>query len=45
MAIPCVELSNKMKIPALGLGTWQVPAREGGTEGGKVGMRDAEMRN
>ncbi|NXP68431.1 AK1BA reductase, partial [Chloropsis cyanopogon] len=25
MAIPCVELSNKMKIPALGLGTWQAP--------------------
>ncbi|NXX65000.1 AK1BA reductase, partial [Spizella passerina] len=24
-AIPCVELSNKMKIPALGLGTWQAP--------------------
>ncbi|NWR30192.1 AK1BA reductase, partial [Tachuris rubrigastra] len=25
MAIPCVELSNKMKMPALGLGTWQAP--------------------
>ncbi|XP_041906078.1 aldose reductase-related protein 2-like isoform X1 [Corvus kubaryi] len=25
MAIPLVELSNKMKIPALGLGTWQAP--------------------
>ncbi|NXS81953.1 AK1BA reductase, partial [Erpornis zantholeuca] len=25
MAIPRVELSNKMKIPALGLGTWQAP--------------------
>ncbi|NWS94036.1 AK1BA reductase, partial [Mionectes macconnelli] len=25
MAIPCVELSNKMKVPALGLGTWQAP--------------------
>ncbi|XP_027603260.1 aldose reductase-related protein 2-like isoform X2 [Pipra filicauda] len=25
MAIPCVELSNEMKMPALGLGTWQAP--------------------
>lgn len=24
MASPCVELSNKMKMPILGLGTWQV---------------------
>ncbi|NXL92843.1 AK1BA reductase, partial [Alectura lathami] len=23
MAVPCMELSNKMKMPALGLGTWQ----------------------
>lgn len=41
MAIPCVELSNKMKIPALGLGTWQVPA--GREKGGPAG--DAEMPN
>ncbi|NWS51723.1 AK1BA reductase, partial [Chunga burmeisteri] len=25
MASPCVELSNKMKMPTLGLGTWQAP--------------------
>ncbi|XP_071589085.1 aldo-keto reductase family 1 member B1-like isoform X10 [Heliangelus exortis] len=25
MASPCVELSNKMKMPRLGLGTWQAP--------------------
>ncbi|XP_061219964.1 aldose reductase-related protein 2-like isoform X2 [Neopsephotus bourkii] len=25
MASPCVELSNKMKMPVLGLGTWQAP--------------------
>uniref|UniRef100_A0A8C4P598 aldose reductase n=1 Tax=Dromaius novaehollandiae TaxID=8790 RepID=A0A8C4P598_DRONO len=25
MASPCLELSNKMKMPLLGLGTWQAP--------------------
>lgn len=29
MASPCVELSNKMKMPLLGLGTWQVSGRAG----------------